>query len=59
MKCEVEQLEQALQEIKQRLAQVRTMQSDRIQLESQQQEIRDRLKHLLAQFATRQPSNKS
>ena len=46
IEVQVQQLEQALQEIKQRLAQVRTMQSDRIQLESQQQEVRDRLKHL-------------
>lgn len=43
---QVQQLEQAFQEFKQRLEQVRSLQSDRTQLESQQQEVRDRLKSL-------------
>jgi DNA repair exonuclease SbcCD ATPase subunit len=46
VEVQIQGLDRALQEIKQRLAQVRTMQGDRIQLKSQQQEVRDRLKHL-------------
>lgn len=46
IEVQVQQLEQAFQEIKQRLTQVSTMQNDRTQLESQRQEVRDRLKKL-------------
>lgn len=46
IEVQVQHLEQALQAIKQRLTQVRTLQSDRRHLEQQQQEVRDRLQRL-------------